>query len=495
MYYFCSYIKGIKKLTLLMTRMNIIFILLVLLYTTKLQAQNCSGFPAVSSMSPCAAASSTVSNNSNVNSGGTYSYCGNSNPTFSGINLSGGSIYICGNTTISGNFNSGKIFVACGATLTFSGGATFNSNVGIINYGTVIFSGSLTFQNSGNYIYNEGYSSKVQVNGNFNFPGNQVTGYLRNAGKVTVTGSLNLGAGGLICASPGSVISTGSFIYGTIGGNCNPSDAATNHLLFNGNTGHTILRYSGSAIIKGTVTNSAYVVVQRMGTAPTFPCTTSPASGWGSATVITSSIPALPTEPSQNACLVNGSVSCNTATALPVELVDFTASCEGNKVRLDWQTASERNNQYWIVERSTDLINIEKIATLDGAGNSTHNIDYSFEDANALGQLAYYRLSQYDYDGHKESFGWISINCGLKGDFNVFPNPSAGNFRITTTMELSGPAHYTVTDYSGKTVQEGSTELYPGNPLDLTLEGSSSGIYFLKIQSGNESWAAKLVKK
>ncbi len=479
-----------------MTRMNFIFILLVLLYATNLHSQTCSGFPAVPSMIPCASASSSLANSTNINSGGTYSYCGTSNPTYSSINLSGGSIYICGNTTISsGTFNSGKIFVACGATLTFSSNVTLNGNLGIINYGTVQINGNLTFQNADCYLYNEGYSSKTNITGNFNFPGNQVVGYLRNSGKVIVGGTLNLGAGGLICAGAGSILSVGNFTSGTSGGNCNSSDAATNHLLFSGtNAQQTTFRYTGTATIKGTLTNSSRVMVQRVGSAPTLPCSTSPTSGFGSATVITTSIPALPAEPSQAGCLVGGSVSCNTVIVLPVELLYFKADCESNKVQLSWATASERNNQYWTVERSTDLINIEKIGTLEGYGNSSQLIKYNFEDPNALGETAYYRISQHDYDGKTEAFEWISINCGLKNDFNVFPNPSTGAFRITTSKSLPNAAAYFLTDFSGKIILKGDTDLAPGKPFDLNLEAFQSGIYFLKIKSGSESFTTKLVK-
>ena len=38
--------------------------------------------------------------------------------------------------------------------------------------------------------------------------------------------------------------------------------------------------------------------------------------------------------------------------ALPVDLITFTAKPENDKVRVEWLTASEKNNSHFIVERS-----------------------------------------------------------------------------------------------------------------------------------------------
>lgn len=479
-----------------MRGVNFIFILLLAVCPASIYSQSCNSFPSAPAMIPCSGAASSLANNVNINNGNTFSFCGSSNPTYSNVNLSGGSIYICGNATISsGNFNSGRIYVACGATLTFSSSVTFSGNLGIINYGTVQINGNLTFQNGGCYLYNQGYSSKTNITGNFSFPANQVVGYLRNQGKLTVGGTLDLGAGGLVCAGGGSVITTQHFSYGTSGGNCNSNDAAHNNFIFNGAAlEQTILRYTGTARLKGRLTSSSRVMVYRAGSEPTLPCSTSPASGWGSATVISSSIPALPAESPQTGCLVNGAVSCTSAVVLPVELLYFKADCEDNRVQLSWSTATERNNAYWTVERSTDLVNIEKIAQIPGSGNSSQILKYNFEDQNSIGELAYYRISQHDFDGKSEAFSWISIECGLVGEFNVFPNPSSGNFRITTTLASSGETDYALLDYSGKTMLSGNADLKPGQPLDLDLQHFNAGVYFLHIGSGTHAKTMKLVK-
>ena len=124
-------------------------------FQTPLLAQ-CPGFPATIPDADCNGGAS-MSNNMNANSG-TYGYCGSSSSSasFSGINLNGATLRICGNTTLGfGTWNSGSLVVSCGATVTINSSITLNNSCGIVNYGTLIINGSLTFQNSNNFVYNE----------------------------------------------------------------------------------------------------------------------------------------------------------------------------------------------------------------------------------------------------------------------------------------------------------------------------------------------------
>lgn len=98
----------------------------------------------------------------------------------------------------------------------------------------------------------------------------------------------------------------------------------------------------------------------------------------------------------------------NKNNPLPIELLSFTANCiplpngEGQGVGLKWTTASEINNDYFSIERSADGVTFENIATIQGAGNSSTQINYEFADipplSNEVGAW-YYRLKQTDFDG------------------------------------------------------------------------------------------------
>ena len=130
------------------------------------------------------------------------------------------------------------------------------------------------------------------------------------------------------------------------------------------------------------------------------------------------------------------SISCvgtvGAEVPLPIELISFYANCVNNSVFLKWTTASETNNDYFTIEQSEDGVNYLEKAKVNGAGNSTHTINYSFIDmANTL-NLSYYRLKQTDYNGYSSFSDVVEVaQCKNKlANAIVFPNPTQGNINI-----------------------------------------------------------------
>ncbi len=101
---------------------------------------------------------------------------------------------------------------------------------------------------------------------------------------------------------------------------------------------------------------------------------------------------------------------------LPVELVRFEAECHGSGVRLQWSTASERDNDHFIIERSTDGTDFSPIGIVAGMGNSQNVVNYTFDDDNA-GGLHYYRLRQVDLSGGSELGPTVVIECTGLGEY------------------------------------------------------------------------------
>jgi hypothetical protein len=90
--------------------------------------------------------------------------------------------------------------------------------------------------------------------------------------------------------------------------------------------------------------------------------------------------------------------------SLPIELLYFKGvkTKEGNL--LQWETASEHNNNYFTVYRSTYPIEWLPIVKINGAGNSAMNNKYQFLDSRIENNINYYILRQTDYDAkYKES--------------------------------------------------------------------------------------------
>lgn len=125
------------------------------------------------------------------------------------------------------------------------------------------------------------------------------------------------------------------------------------------------------------------------------------------------------------------STATSTSGALPIELIDFTAKCVNNGIELNWSTASEEDNDYFLLEKSlngSEWLQIAKVAGQGTSGivNKYIHIDYSDDK-----QLVYFRLSQVDKNGAKEVFKAIDVNCkNVKDQIVLYPNPSSSEVNI-----------------------------------------------------------------
>jgi hypothetical protein len=113
---------------------------------------------------------------------------------------------------------------------------------------------------------------------------------------------------------------------------------------------------------------------------------------------------------------------------LPIELISFSAIPLEKEVQLNWSTASETNNDYFTIERSTNGIDFEEIENLAGAGNSSVILDYSAIDKNPILGTSYYRLKQTDFNGDFSYSDIVSVQFeGTKpNNIRLFPNPNNG---------------------------------------------------------------------
>lgn len=126
---------------------------------------------------------------------------------------------------------------------------------------------------------------------------------------------------------------------------------------------------------------------------------------------------------------------------LPVELVYFIADTYNNYLEIKWKTASEIQNDYFQVERSTDGINYTGIYFIAGAGNSTTPIGYSIQTQLPTTN-SYYRLKQVDFSGTYEYSKIIYISPKLEiktiiGEFDLTGRPIGDNYSGVVIIRYS----------------------------------------------------------
>jgi hypothetical protein len=171
---------------------------------------------------------------------------------------------------------------------------------------------------------------------------------------------------------------------------------------------------------------------------------------------------------------------------LPVTLSKFEAKCNHNKVLIQWETASEKNNNYFKLEKSEDAKLWRTIKIENSKGNSSINTNYSYED---LGEIKgnYYRLSQTDFDEKSEMFNTIFFDTKKCNQQQSIPFYN----KVKNRLEWQQNNEFTdviIINLLGKEIIKTSTE---ENFVDII--GFEKNIYYALISSSNHQYKLKFI--
>lgn len=178
---------------------------------------------------------------------------------------------------------------------------------------------------------------------------------------------------------------------------------------------------------------------------------------------------------------------------LPVELTEFNLEEVASGVKISWTTASERNNDYFTIQKSIDGLMWEEVMTVEGTGTSTELNSYEEYDNNYYVGLSYYRLMQTDFDG-KEMYSEtkaITMEKMVCSMFVVYPNPSSHQF----TIEGDCLSEYSITLYDSNQKRVQANFQRNGATAILDVQNLSKGIYFLRVTDGIDTEVIQLMIK
>jgi hypothetical protein len=188
---------------------------------------------------------------------------------------------------------------------------------------------------------------------------------------------------------------------------------------------------------------------------------------------------------------------------VPVSLVQFKGSKQGNVNRLEWVTVNEVNSKGFHVQRSSNGVNFSSIGFVASqqGGNSSSQQSYQFIDEQPLRGNNYYRLQQVDRDGSTS----VSNVVLLRGDevreiqiVGVYPNPTKGELTVQIQSPKAERVSVVLMDISGKQVVQQNHVLVQGsNQLKLNMSGVAQGSYLVKVicANGCQTTATKVVKE
>jgi hypothetical protein len=187
---------------------------------------------------------------------------------------------------------------------------------------------------------------------------------------------------------------------------------------------------------------------------------------------------------------VNNFIPCATCDpfALSIDLVSFTSQCFCQSSAFQWETASEKNNDYFSIERSIDGINWKNIARVEGSGNSSSEEYYLYLYKGPQSDLSYYKLKQTDNNGQFTYSDIISQeNCLRKKiELYISPNPVKEVIYIKYKGNKKKVLSVSIHNLFGEIIYYSAS--YQSS---INLKNKENGIYFVELNLGSR----KIIKK
>lgn len=199
-----------------------------------------------------------------------------------------------------------------------------------------------------------------------------------------------------------------------------------------------------------------------------------------------------PSIPNASASVTNIDFGIIFGYPTPIDLLSFEAYARDKIVILEWETAQERNNKGFEIQRSSDSKNWEAIGFVSSNSNNGHtaNIEYyQYIDDKPLFGDNFYRLKQVDYDD-KHSYTQIRhVIFNNSEQIDIYPNPTKDIINITG---LEGKEIINIYDNTGRLIL---TEKTNSKNHTFNIKHLAPGIYQLIITDENATQTShKLIK-
>ena len=163
---------------------------------------------------------------------------------------------------------------------------------------------------------------------------------------------------------------------------------------------------------------------------------------------------------------------------------------ENNSV-ISWSTLTEKNNDFFVLERSRDGITFEQAAKLQGAGASNEVKKYRFVDIAPEFSRTFYRLLQVDYEGEVNISHIVVVTRKMEEshfDLTAMSGTVTDRyFSVVIESDKNNTLSYRVMTQLGDIKKEGSSKLIAGtNAISIDLDGLDVATYQFALKVGNE---------
>lgn len=188
---------------------------------------------------------------------------------------------------------------------------------------------------------------------------------------------------------------------------------------------------------------------------------------------------------------VNYIISCPLATVLS----DFELYNNPSDVTIDWTTQSEKDNAFFEVYRSEDMVNFDLINNINASGTTNSARTYSAIDQRPLNGVSYYKLGFVNKEGNREFSEVKSIQRKINDEkIHLIPNPASDFVSIGFVQNYTSDCILTIVDATGKTIYTQNEMVEKGmKTWNIDASHYDSGIYTVIVRTSNSVKTAKLV--
>ncbi len=196
------------------------------------------------------------------------------------------------------------------------------------------------------------------------------------------------------------------------------------------------------------------------------------------------------TMPANSVTLIGGT--------LPLDLLSFKGHIQNDQVALEWVTANEEDFNGFLIERSTDGLRFEGIHWMDAQGETSTEKVYTYKDAPAQFNTAYYyRLKMVDLDQSFRYSNIVTVSLPLSEAGSVFIQPNVVKDKFNVFIDnpsTESTANIQLFNSAGQLVKSFTRPLTEGlQQLNLDIFGLASGLHFVAIRFDEYSVSRKIM--
>ena len=176
---------------------------------------------------------------------------------------------------------------------------------------------------------------------------------------------------------------------------------------------------------------------------------------------------------------------------LAIVLGNITATNQGDRNRIEWNTLYEDLGDYFEIEKSTNGSEFSTLSKLNARGSASA---YTIYDEKPVEGMNYYRLKIYHKSGGFNISKIVSVFRLHTDAFAIeaFPNPVKDRLTINIHGLISGKANISVINGTGsKVLQSNVTQ----SPVTLDLSKLPKGIYVVKYADGKKTETMKIIRQ